>query len=255
MVDTVACIKRVPNTGASIPLTEDNQAIDTSTLGFTVSPHEECAVEEAVQLAEDHGGTATALTLGPEEATEQLHTAVARNTDEAMLLETDGSEWRPTETAQAIARAVGDEFDLILFGNESADTENYQVPVRVAHELDLPCVTAIKELQIEEKNGEQTAIAKREVTGGAERYELSLPAVVAVKEGINSPRYASMRSRMQASRQEIERIDPDRERTGDGLERIRFEAPPESEGSAEILGSGPEAAPNVVSVLEELGVL
>lgn len=254
MVDTVACIKRVPNTGASIPLTEDGE-IDTSTLGFTVSPHEECAVEEAVQLAEEHGGTATALTLGSEEATEQLHTAVARNVDEAILLGTDGSEWRPTETARAIASTVGDAFDLILFGNESADTENYQVPVRLAHELDLPCVTAIKDLEIEERNGELIAIAKREVTGGSEIYELSLPAVVAVKEGINSPRYASMRSRMQASRQEIERIEPDCEPTPGSLERIRFEAPPASEGSAEILGDGPPAATNVVAVLEELGVL
>jgi electron transfer flavoprotein beta subunit len=257
-METLACVKRVPDTGASIPLTDDERGIDTSTLGFTVSPHEECAVEEAVQQVEAHGGATTVLTLGPEVATEQLQTAVAREADEAVLLETDGSEWHPAATAKAIAAAVraksedGADFDLLLFGNEAADTEDHQVAVRVAHELDLPYVTAIKELDVE--NG--TAVARREVSGGSEVYELDLPAVVAVKEGINSPRYPSMRSRMQAKKQPIERIEPERsDGDGGGLEAIRLEAPAAGGGEAEILGEGPAAAPRVVDVLDDMGVL
>lgn len=257
-METLACIKRVPDTGAKIPLTEDKQRIDTTALGFTVSPHEECAVEEAVQQVEEHGGSATALTLGTEESTEQLHTALARAADDAVLLETpDDDEWRPIETARAIADAIerlaaeGDGFDLLLFGNECADTEDYQVGVRVAHELDLPVVTSIKDVEIEG----DTVVATREVTGGDEIYELPMPAVVTVKEGVNSPRYASMRSRMRAKKQEIERLDPVHEPGEGTFQKVRLESPEGDEGAAEVLGEGPEAADAIVDRLDELGVL
>jgi electron transfer flavoprotein beta subunit len=126
-VNVLACVKRVPETGARITLTPDEQAIDTTHLGFTISPHEECAVEEAIRLAAEHGGTTTVLTLGPASALEQLQNALAMGVEEAILLETDGGDWGPEETAAAIAdaiRAHAAPFDLLLFGNESADNGN-----------------------------------------------------------------------------------------------------------------------------------
>src|SRR5207249_3201108 len=84
--------KRVPETGARITLTPDAQAIDTSLLGFTVSPHEECAVEEALRIVEGHGGSTTVLTLGPAAAKEQLQNAMAMGVGAAVLLETDGGD-------------------------------------------------------------------------------------------------------------------------------------------------------------------
>jgi electron transfer flavoprotein beta subunit len=257
-MDVLACIKRVPDTGAKIVLTDDQRGIDASNLGYTMSPHEECAIEEAIQLAGEHGGTATVLTLGPPDAEEQLREGLAMTADEATLLETDGEEWAPRETAGAIAEAVrqagaGDgadddlAFDLLLFGNESADAGNYQVPIRVARELGLPVVAGIKDLTVEDGR----AIARREVSGGEEVYELDLPAVVSVKEGINEPRYASMRAKMQARKQEVGRVDPVREDGSGTLEMVRLETPEEDDSAAEILGEGPEAAPRVVEVLRD----
>ncbi|AGB37229.1 electron transfer flavoprotein subunit beta/FixA family protein [Natronococcus occultus] len=249
----LACIKRVPNTGAKIVLTDDEQRIDTSGLGFTMSPHEECAIEEAVAKVETHGGSTHVLTLGPPEAEEQLRTGLAMQADEATLLETDGAEWSPRATADALAdgiERVADEdgaFDLLLFGNESADAANYQVGVRVANALGYPCVTGIKDLDVEDG----TAIARREISGGEEVYELDLPAVVTVKEGLNEPRYASMRAKMQARQQEIERLEPEAEPRTDGLEKVRLEAPETDDSPAEVLGEGPEAVPEIVAVLEE----
>lgn len=255
-MDVLACLKRVPETGAKIVLTDDQQDIDTTNLGFTMSPHEECAVEEAVQITED-GGHSTALTLGPEEAKEQVRTAVAMQIDEGVLLETDGDEWGPRNTAAAIADFVreraenGDGYDLLLFGNESADTGNYQVGIRVAEELGLPVISSIKSLKIDG----DTAIAKREIARGSEVYEIELPAVVAVKEGLNEPRYASMRARMQARNQEIESITPERT-TEAGLEKKHLESPETEKGQAEILGEGTDAVPAVMDVLrEELEVI
>ena len=251
-MNVLACLKRVPNTGAKIVLTEDQQEIDTTNLGFTMSPHEECAVEEAVQIVEEHGGSTTALTLGSEEATEQVRTAIAMQADEGVLLETDGEEWSPRNIAGAIAEFVrdrqehGDGFDLLLFGNESADAGNYQVGVRVARELGLPIVTSIKSLSVEDG----AVVAEREIPRGSEVYELDLPAVVAVKEGLNEPRYASMRARMQARRQEVEHVTPER-RTDAGLQKIRLESPETEDSETEILGHGPEAVPEIVRVLED----
>lgn len=252
---TLACIKRVPDTGASIVLTPDRQQIDASNLGYTMSPHEECAIEGAVQLAEDQNGTATVLTLGPEAAIEQLRTGLAMRANDAILLETDGAEWPPAATAAAIAEGIQtieaetNPFDLLLFGNESADQENYQVGVRVAHTLGRPCVTGIKEITVDG----DTLTAHHEVPGGSEVYELDMPAVVTVKEGLNSPRYPSMRSKMQARRQEVRRLEPTG--SGDGIERIELLTPETDDAPAEILGDGPDAVPAVVDILDGLGVL
>ena len=132
----LTCVKRVPSPGAKIMVTADGQAVDTNMLGFAVSPHEECAAEEAIQQIEQHGGSSTVLTLGPAEAEEQLRTILSVGVDEAVLLTTDGSDWDPMATARALTTAIGDleaaggPFDLIFFGNESADSGGYQVGVR-----------------------------------------------------------------------------------------------------------------------------
>ncbi|WP_138007306.1 electron transfer flavoprotein subunit beta/FixA family protein [Halalkalirubrum salinum] len=252
-MNTLACIKRVPETGAKIVLTDDNQAIDTTSLGFTISPHEECGVEEAVQLAEETGGTATVLTLGSPEADEQLRTGIAMGADEAIHLETDGEQWGPRATASAIAEgieAADESVDLLFFGNESADQENYQVGVRVAHMLGLPVVTGIKNVEIDG----DTVVAEREISGGTEVFELPIPAVLTVKEGLNSPRYPSMRSKMQARRAEVATATPERSEAND-VEMIELETPERDDSPAEVLGEGPEAAEDVVAVLEELEVI
>lgn len=257
-MDTLACIKRVPDTGAKITLTEDEQSIDASNLGFTISPHEECAIEAAVQTVEEHGGTASVLSLGPDEATEQLRTGLAMTADDATLLETDGDEWGPRATANAIAEAVeasdddGIGYDLLLFGNESADAGNYQVGIRVAEALDIPFVAGVTGLDVED----DTVVARREVSDGEAVYELDLPAAVAVKEGINEPRYASMRAKMQARQQEVERRSPERDEGDSIFETVRLEAPEDDDSAAEVLGEGTDAVPEVQTLLEdELGVI
>ncbi len=119
----VVCVKRVPLTGGKIVLEEDQRAIQTRHLGFTVSPHEECGVEEAVRIVEAQGGEVVVVTLGPPEAEEQLREMLALGADRAVLLETDGSDWDPEATAAALLEVVEAEApDLLIFGNESADS-------------------------------------------------------------------------------------------------------------------------------------
>lgn len=254
-MNILVCVKRVPATGGRMALTADAREIDTRFLGFVVSPHEECAVEESVRLIEAQGGTSTVLTLGPEAAADQLRDAMAIGIERAVHLETDGSDWDPIATAAALTDAIrglevaNGPFDLILFGNESADSGGFQVGIRVATALDRPIVTGVKGLEI--TGG--TATARRETSAGFDVFELPLPAIVAVREGINLPRYPSVPGRLRAKKKEIERIVPTR--LPGGPELIRLVVPAEQEQTAEILGTGPEAAPRVVEILRQIGVL
>jgi electron transfer flavoprotein beta subunit len=251
-MNILVCVKRVPLTGGKITLTEDEQAIQTRHLGFTVSPHEECAAEEAIRLVEQHGGSSAVLTLGPPEAEEQLRDMMAIGVDRAIHLVTDGGEWDPQATATAIVdaiRAESEPFDLLLFGNESADAGNYQVAIRVAHALGLPVVNGIKGITAHDG----TLRCEQEVAAGRDVYELPLPAVVTVKEGINLPRYPSVPGRMRAKRKPLAASSPARAEAKLAMRRLLL--PEGSSKQAEVLGHGPEAAPRVVEILTEIGVI
>ena len=249
------CVKRVPMVGGKIVLTADEQEVDTRMSGFAISPHEECAVEEAVRITERSGGRASVLTLGPADAEQQLRDCLALGASRAVLLQTDGREWGPMATAAAIAAearrraGVGEPYDLLLLGNEAADTGDYQVGVRVARDLGWPCATGIKHLAIDGAN----AVARRDYRGSEEIYDLPLPAVITVKEGINLPRYPSLPGRLRAKRAAIEVSHPDWQ--PDGLRKQRLRVPEQSHTRARVLGSGVDAVPALVTLLDELGVL
>jgi electron transfer flavoprotein beta subunit len=252
-MNILVCVKRVPLTGGKIVLTEDERAIQTKHLGFTISPHEECGCEEAIRLIEQHGGASTVLTLGPSEAEEQLRDMMAIGIDSAIHLVTDGSEWDPQTTAAAIVeaiRAAPEPFDLILFGNESADAGNYQVPIRVAHALGMPVVTGIKGIAVADDGRLR---CEQEVPGGRDVYVVPAPAVVSVKEGINLPRYPSVPGRLRAKRKPLETSNP--ERPSARLEMMKLKLPPGSGKQVEVLGQGADAAPAVIEKLVEIGVL
>ena len=251
-MNILVCVKRVPLTGGKIVLADDARAISTRHLGFTVSPHEECAAEEAVRLIEQHGGASTVLTLGPPEAEEQLRDLMAIGVDAAIHLVTDGEEWDPQASASAIVdavRASRDGFELLLFGNESADAGNYQVAIRVAHALGLECVTGVKAISVQNRS----VRCEQERDGGRDVYELPMPAVLSVLEGINLPRYPSVPGRLRAKRKPIESSTPSRPQPR--LEMLRLKLPEGSGKQVQVLGDGPEAAPAVVGVLRELGLV
>ena len=251
----LVCVKRVPAPGARINITDDEQDVDAAHLGFTTSPHEECALEEAVQIVEEHGGEVTVLTLGPAEAEEQLRYAASVGAHHFVLLPVAEVDWDPQRTANALVKAIenleenAEPFDLVLFGNESADSGGFQVGVRVAHALDRPMVNGIKGIEI----AENKVTARREIDGGFEVYEIPTPAVLGVKEGINLPRYPTMKGRLASKKAEIEINEPTAEEGGQT--RIRLHRPEEKVSETVILGNGPEAAPAVVDLLQELGVL
>jgi electron transfer flavoprotein beta subunit len=249
-VRIVVCVKRVPITGGKMVLTADEQALETKHLGFTISPHEECAIEEAVRIVEGDGGEVVVLTLGPAEAEEQLRDCMAIGADRGILLETQGEEWDAQATAAAIVEAIDGEepFDLLLFGNESADAGGYQVGIRVAHALGLPIVTGLKKIELRDGG----VRCERDVGGARDVYETTLPALLTVLEGLNLPRYPSVPGRLRAKSKPLARmpVSPPPPQ----LEKLRLVVPEGQGKQAEILGEGAGAATRVVELLQSLGV-
>ena len=245
----LCAVKRVPITGGKMVLTDDEQSIQTRHLGFTISPHEECGVEEAVRIVEAQGGEVVVLTLGPAEAEEQLRECMALGADRAIHLVTE-EEWDAQATASALVDAIRSEepFDLIVFGNESADAGNYQVGIRVSYALGLPIVTGVKGITL----ADGRARFEQEVANGMDVYDVALPAVVTVKEGLNLPRYPSVPAKLRANRKPVDAKPV--ERPASKLEKLRLVVPEGQGKQAEILGHGPDAAAAVVEVMLKLGV-
>jgi len=266
-MEILVCVKRVPTVGGAITLTADRRAIDTKASGFAISPHEECAVEEAVRLAERLGGSVTVATLGPAAAEEQLRACLALGASGAVLIETEpGLEVGPIATAAALhAVAAGGRFDLVLLGNEASDTGDYQVGIRLAHLLGWPAATGIKALSVDDAG--ISASASRTYRGVLETFALELPCVVTVKEGINLPRYPSLPGRLRAKRAAITRVpDPlgvsgGAVASGGTAEPARdvrmtsLRVPDARKKQAVVLGQGAGAVPALVDVLVELGVV
>ncbi|MBB3665667.1 MULTISPECIES: electron transfer flavoprotein subunit beta/FixA family protein [Prauserella salsuginis group] len=262
-MDIVVCIKRVPAFGAQVPLTDDGSAVDTRHLGFTIGPHEECAVEEAVRLTAKYGGRVTVLTVGPQDAGEQLRYALAMGAHQGVLVDTGTTELDPEATATAVLAGLADEPDpdLLLFGDASADAGHGQVGVRVALARGLPVVGGITGLDAENGstdgngdaagNGAVSLRASRDTPDGTEVFRLPVPAVVAVKEGLNLPRYPTLPGRLKAKKAALRTVACDPE--PGGLHTVGLRRPADDRAGAIPLGRGADAAPAVVDVLAELG--
>ncbi len=254
MTDVLVCIKRVPEVAGEVQLTADGQAVDTRHVGYTISGHESCAVELAVRIATETGGSATVLTLGSADAVEQLRTALALGCSGAVLIEADPAGYGPADLAREIAavvRAGGDGgrgYDLVLLGNDAADTGDFQVGIRLAYALGRPVVNGVRTVEV------ANDVATAQVAGpdGVETYAVPLPAVVTVLEGGVEPRYPTITGRMKAKKVKVQTVAPQREPDGSG--RVRLLLPPAQPTSVEVLGAGPDTAKAVVDLLEKLGV-
>lgn len=255
MTRVLVCVKRVADSAGEVLLTPDGQGLDGRFAGWTIGNHDACAVELAIRIAEATDGSVTVLSVGTAEAEEQIRGALALGAQAAVLVETDPAPLGPADVAREIAAVVSDAgaagqpFDLLLLGNDAADTGDFQVPVRLAYAAGLPIVTGARHAEVVDG----TLVATVHGPHGDETYEVPLPAVASVLEGGAEPRYPTLKGRMAARKVEIERRAPASEPRGGG--RVGWHLPPPAPSTAEVLGEGPEAAPAVVDVLERLGVM
>jgi electron transfer flavoprotein beta subunit len=255
MTNVLVCVKRVPDPTGEVVLTADGMSVDGRYAGYTTSPHEEAAVALAVQLVEGSEGTVTVLSVGTEDSLEQVRAGIAVGATDGILVEADPEQLGPVDVAEAIASAVrsreeaGTSYDLVLLGNDAADTGDFQVGIRLAYLLDRPVAAGIQTVAVE--GG--TATLAGEGPEGTEVYEVALPAVATVMEGGVSPRYPSVKGRMRAKKAEVEQVAWSATPVGSGREALSVPEPPPSQVT--ILGEGAAAAPALVGVLRELKVV
>ncbi len=254
MSNVLVCVKRVPDSSGEVLLTADAQAVDGRYVGFTVSAHEDCAVEIAIQVAAATGGTATVLTLGAPEAVEQLRGALAVGCTAAVHIEADPSTFGPADVAREIAEVVraheaaGTTYDLVLLGNDAADSGDFQVGIRLAYELGRPVVNGVGTVEVDGAD----LVAEGDGPEGHETYRVPAPAVVTILEGGVEPRYPTIPGRMKAKKIEIEQRLP--AHTPAGPKRVRMTLPPKQASNVQVLGVGPSAAGAVVDLFGQLGV-
>ncbi|QIK66846.1 electron transfer flavoprotein subunit beta/FixA family protein [Nocardioides sp. HDW12B] len=255
MTRVLVAVKRVADTSGEVVLTDDGQGLDGRFTGYTIGDHDSCAVELAIRVAEAGDGDVTVLSVGSSDATDQIRSAMALGAGAGILVEADVAAMGPADVAAQIAAVVrdacasGSTYDLVVLGNDAADTGDFQVPIRVAHALGRPIVTGARMLEV----SDGVLVAQVQGPYADETYELPLPAVVSVLEGGAEPRYPTLRGRMAAKKVQIEERGPVGTPAGGG--RVRWHVPPPAPSEAEVIGQGAAAAPAVVEVLEKLGVL
>lgn len=257
MTNVLVCIKRVPDTGGEVELTADARGVDARHVGFTISAHESCAVELAVRIATETGGTATVLTVGTDDAVEQLRSALGVGCSAAVLVEADAAGYGPADVAREIAAvaggSAGSSYDLVLLGNDAADTGDFQVGIRLAYALGRPVVNGVRTVSVSPNEGTAgVATAQGAGPDGIETFRVPLPAVVTVLEGGVEPRYPTITGRMKAKKAKIETVAPQGGPQGAG--RVRLTLPPAQPSNVEVLGQGPDTAAAVVDLLQKLGV-
>jgi electron transfer flavoprotein beta subunit len=251
----LVCVKRVPDVAGEVMLTADEQSVDARHVGYTVNNHESSAVELAIRIADATGGSVTLLTVGPQDAVEQLRSLLALGCHAATLVEADPVALGPADVARAIAVVIQDHaangtgYDLVLLGNDAADSGDFQVGIRLAYALGWPVVNGVSVVE----TAEGRAITRGDGPDGEETFSVPLPAVVTVLEGGVEPRYPSLKGRMAAKKIEIETRSPATEPQGPG--RVKLLVPPAAPSDVEVLGEGPAAAPAVADLLESLKVL
>jgi len=196
-------VKETFDTEARIELDSTGKIVDTN-IKKIMNPYDEYAVEEAIQIKEKQGAEITVISLGPDKAVDILRQALAMGADKAVLLNDPaflgGDEY---SRAKILAKAINEiEYDLILAGWVAIDDGSAQIASRVAEILNIPQITVVTNLQFVAGK----VLADREIDGGIEKIEATLPVLITVQKGINEPRYPSFKGIMQAKKKELKKI-------------------------------------------------
>ncbi|MFD2926165.1 electron transfer flavoprotein subunit beta/FixA family protein [Halobacillus naozhouensis] len=221
---------------------------------FIINPYDEYAVEEAINLRDEHGGEVTVVTIGEEESEKQLRTALAMGADKAVLINTeedleDGDQFTTVKILEAFF--ADREVDLILGGNVAIDEASGQVGPRLAERLDIACVTTITNISVD---GETVHI-ERDVEGDVEKVETSFPLLVTCQQGLNEPRYPSLPGIMKAKKKpleelEIDDLDLDEEDVEPKTKTTEIFLPPEKQAGKVLEGETEDAVKELVSLLK-----
>ena len=249
------CVKQVPDTTAHKRLDPATHRLDRSGEGV-LNPTDVNAVEEALRLKEAHGGEVVVVSLGPEKAQESLRKALAMGVDRALLVADDAAAGSDlVATSYALAKALEREAaDLVLFGQQSSDADGAVLWAAVSDRLRRPMVSQVAELTLDG----DALTGKRQTEFGYDVISAPLPAVVAVSDAINEPRYPSLKGIMGAKSKPQETasladLGVEADRVGEAGSRtvVRSSAPPPPKSGQVRIEDDGNAAEKILEYLAE----
>ncbi|MBI4549220.1 MAG: electron transfer flavoprotein subunit beta/FixA family protein [Ignavibacteriae bacterium] len=240
----VVCINHVPDTETKVKVGTDGKTIDKAGVNYMLNPYDEFAIEAALQLKEKFGGETLVMSLGGDAHKETLRKALAMGIEKAILLKDDS-----IRDSYSIAKALAEEIrtlsaDCILFGKQSIDYYNEEIPGLVAEFLGLPSVSVVVRINI--NNGK--VICEREIEGGHEVVETKIPLVMAAQKGLNEPRYPSLKGIMAAKTKPIE--ERQAATASSYVEVLTMHKPPPKQ-PGKIIGTDVNAVPELIRLLRE----
>lgn len=238
------CINHVPDTEARIKIASDGKTVDTKGLNFIMCPYDEIAVEQGLKLKEKFGGEVFAISLGSDANKETLRKALAMGVDKAVLIKNDSAidSFIVADNLKRYLKELNP--DVILFGKQSIDYDNAQVPVLVAEMLELPAITVVVKLEIDGTN----VVCEREIEGGHEKVVSRLPIVLSVQKGLCEPRYPTLKGIMASKSKPIE--EKQYEPVQPMVETLALKMPP-SKAVGKIVGNDISAVKELVRLLHE----
>ena len=238
------CVSHVPDTAAKINIGSDGKTIDPNGVTFIVNPYDEFAVEEALKTKEKVGGETVAISLGGDANKETLRKVLAMGIDNAVLLKDNGYR-----DSLSVAKALAEEIkaqnaELVFFGKQSVDFDNSVVGQLTAEILGFNCISVVVSFALEDSK----ITCEREIEGGKEIVETTLPALITAQKGLNEPRYASLKGIMAAKKKEILEKQPAAANNSGEIITMKKPAPKQA---GKILGTDATAVPELVRLLRE----
>jgi electron transfer flavoprotein beta subunit len=241
----VVCIKQVADTETRVRVAPDGRSLDPAGVTWILNPYDEIAVEQALSIREKQGaGEVVVVSLGGPTVQTTLRSALAMGADRAVHLRADAA-LDPLQIARALAAEIGALApELVWLGKQAVDDDAAQVGPMLAQLLGLPCVTVVGSFALDGAR----AVAEREIEGGREVVEVTLPAVFTTEKGLNQPRYASLKGIMAAKKKTID--EKPAVPGGSALEIVSLALPP-ARPPGRIVGQGVDAVPVLVRVLRD----
>jgi electron transfer flavoprotein beta subunit len=199
-------VKRVVDYNVKIRVKADGSGVELANVKMSMNPFDEIAIEEAIRLKEKGKVTEiVAVSIGPQQASETIRTALAMGADRGILVKTDVSP-EPLAVAKLLQAVVAQENpDLVILGKQAIDDDSNQTGQMLAALLGWPQGTFASKIEI----GEGSLEVTREVDGGLQVLELKLPAIVTTDLRLNEPRYASLPNIMKAKKKPIADTTPE----------------------------------------------
>ncbi len=240
----IVCVNHVPDTATKVNISSDQKTIDPNGVTYVLNPYDEYAIEEALKTKENIGGEVIAISAGTESNKESLRKALAMGVDEAVLLKTE-SEMDSISTARALADEIKHQgAEIVFMGKQSVDYDNSITGQLTAALLGFNLVSVVVDLKIEENK----VIAEREIEGGKEIVETSLPVVITAQKGLNTPRFPSMKGIMTAKRKTIEEKPIE---IGELTTKVLSMRKPPAKEPGRIIGEDASAVPELIRLLKD----